>query len=102
MVGREREEGRDPEETARPADRALRARPTDSSIHAADPGMATREGAEMKLRALGSHGPRVSMVGLGCMGMSDFYGPADRAESVATIRAALDGGVTLLDTGDYY
>jgi aryl-alcohol dehydrogenase-like predicted oxidoreductase len=53
-------------------------------------------------RSLGSHGPRVSAVGLGCMGMSDLYGPADRAESVATIHAALDAGVTLLDTGDYY
>jgi aryl-alcohol dehydrogenase-like predicted oxidoreductase len=53
-------------------------------------------------RPLGSTGPRVSAVGLGCMGMSDFYGPADEAESIATIRAALDGGITLLDTGDYY
>lgn len=42
------------------------------------------------------------MVGLGCMGMSDLYGPADRAESIATIHAALDAGITLLDTGDYY
>jgi aryl-alcohol dehydrogenase-like predicted oxidoreductase len=41
-------------------------------------------------------------MGLGCMGMSDLYGPADDAESIATIRAALDAGVTLLDTGDYY
>jgi aryl-alcohol dehydrogenase-like predicted oxidoreductase len=53
-------------------------------------------------RTLGSHGPRVSMVGLGCMGMSDLYGPADRSESIATIHAALDAGITLLDTGDYY
>lgn len=53
-------------------------------------------------RSLGAHGPRVSAVGLGCMGMSDLYGPADRAESVATIYAAVDAGVTLLDTGDYY
>ncbi|HET7856483.1 MAG TPA: aldo/keto reductase, partial [Gaiellaceae bacterium] len=53
-------------------------------------------------RSLGENGPRVSAVGLGCMGMSDFYGPADEAESVATIQAALDAGVTLLDTGDYY
>jgi aryl-alcohol dehydrogenase-like predicted oxidoreductase len=56
----------------------------------------------MIVRSLGSHGPRVSAVGLGCMGMSDLYGPADRAESIATIHAALDAGVTLLDTGDYY
>jgi aryl-alcohol dehydrogenase-like predicted oxidoreductase len=53
-------------------------------------------------RSLGSHGPCVSALGLGCMGMSDFYGPADEAESIATIHAALDAGITLLDTGDYY
>jgi aryl-alcohol dehydrogenase-like predicted oxidoreductase len=53
-------------------------------------------------RSLGSNGPRVSALGLGCMGMSDLYGPADEAESIATIRAALDRGITLLDTGDYY
>jgi aryl-alcohol dehydrogenase-like predicted oxidoreductase len=41
-------------------------------------------------------------VGLGCMGMSDVYGPADRAESIATIHAALDAGIRLLDTGDFY
>jgi aryl-alcohol dehydrogenase-like predicted oxidoreductase len=52
-------------------------------------------------RSLGSAGPRVSAVALGCMGMSDFYGPTDEAESVATIQAALDAGITLLDTGDY-
>jgi aryl-alcohol dehydrogenase-like predicted oxidoreductase len=53
-------------------------------------------------RALGSTGPDVSALALGCMGMSDFYGPADEAESIATIQAALDAGITLLDTGDYY
>jgi aryl-alcohol dehydrogenase-like predicted oxidoreductase len=51
---------------------------------------------------LGSHGPQVSAIGLGTMGMSDMYGPADRSESIATIHAALDQGVTLLDTGDFY
>ena len=56
----------------------------------------------MITRTLGSAGPRVGALGLGCMGMSDFYGPADEAESIATIHAALDAGVTLLDTGDYY
>ncbi len=56
----------------------------------------------MHTRTLGSTGPTVSALGLGCMGMSDLYGPADDAESVATIRAALDAGVTLLDTGDFY
>jgi aryl-alcohol dehydrogenase-like predicted oxidoreductase len=56
----------------------------------------------MDLRSLGSTGLRVSAIGLGCMGMSDFYGPADEAESIATIHAALDAGITLLDTGDYY
>lgn len=52
--------------------------------------------------SLGEHGPRVSAFGLGCMGMSDFYGPADRGESIATIHAALDSGITMLDTGDFY
>ena len=56
----------------------------------------------MRTRRLGANGPEVSAIGLGCMGMSDLYGPADEAESVATILAALDAGITLLDTGDYY
>ncbi|HVM83137.1 MAG TPA: aldo/keto reductase [Candidatus Binatia bacterium] len=56
----------------------------------------------MEMRRLGRNGPEVSAIGLGCMGMSDFYGPADEAESVATIHAALDAGITLLDTGDFY
>jgi aryl-alcohol dehydrogenase-like predicted oxidoreductase len=53
-------------------------------------------------RSLGTTGLTVSALGLGCMGMSDFYGPADEEESIATILAALDAGITLLDTGDYY
>ena len=56
----------------------------------------------MEQRKLGSTGPIVSGLGLGCMGMSDVYGPADRGESIATIHAALDAGITLLDTGDFY
>jgi aryl-alcohol dehydrogenase-like predicted oxidoreductase len=56
----------------------------------------------METRRLGATGPRASAVGLGCMGMSSLYGPADEAESVATIHAAIDAGVTLLDTGDFY
>ena len=56
----------------------------------------------MDTRSLGSSGPAVSAVGLGCMGMSDLYGPADHQESIATIHAALDAGINLLDTGDYY
>ncbi len=56
----------------------------------------------MELRPLGRTGPKVSALGLGCMGMSGMYGPADRAESIATLEAALDAGITLLDTGDFY
>jgi aryl-alcohol dehydrogenase-like predicted oxidoreductase len=51
---------------------------------------------------LGPAGPAVSRLSLGCMGMSGMYGPSDRAESIAAIHAAIDGGVTLLDTGDFY
>jgi aryl-alcohol dehydrogenase-like predicted oxidoreductase len=53
-------------------------------------------------RRLGSAGPAIFPIGLGCMGMSGMYGPADADECVATIHAALDAGITLLDTGDYY
>ena len=56
----------------------------------------------MNTRTLGATGPAVSEIGLGCMGMSDVYGPADRGESIATIHAALDAGINLLDTGDFY
>jgi aryl-alcohol dehydrogenase-like predicted oxidoreductase len=56
----------------------------------------------MQHHKLGSKGPDVSVLGLGCMAMSGMYGPADRAESIATIHAALEAGVTLLDTGDFY
>ncbi|MFE3632852.1 aldo/keto reductase [Streptomyces sp. NPDC059168] len=55
-----------------------------------------------RTRNLGNTGPRTSALGLGCMGMSALYGEADRAESIATVHAALDAGVTLLDTGDFY
>ncbi|MGW7210051.1 aldo/keto reductase [Streptomyces sp. NPDC054837] len=53
-------------------------------------------------RTLGTTGPQVSALGLGCMGMSGAYGASDRAESLATVHAALEAGVTLLDTGDFY
>jgi aryl-alcohol dehydrogenase-like predicted oxidoreductase len=56
----------------------------------------------MNTRTLGSAGPTVSSIGLGAMGMSDLYGPADEGESIATIHAAIDAGVTLIDTGDFY
>jgi aryl-alcohol dehydrogenase-like predicted oxidoreductase len=55
----------------------------------------------MEQRQLGTAGA-VSAIGLGCMGMSGVYGPSDRAESVATILAALDAGIDLIDTGDFY
>ncbi len=56
----------------------------------------------MNARRLGADGPAVSVIGLGCMGMSGMYGPADRGEGIATIHAALEAGVDLLDTGDFY
>jgi aryl-alcohol dehydrogenase-like predicted oxidoreductase len=56
----------------------------------------------METRRLGMQGLEVGAIGLGCMGMSDFYGPRDEAEALATIRRALDLGVTMLDTADVY
>jgi aryl-alcohol dehydrogenase-like predicted oxidoreductase len=56
----------------------------------------------MKTRKLGTTGPDVSAIGLGAMGMSSLYGPADEGESIATIHAAIDAGVNLIDTGDFY
>ncbi|NED92905.1 aldo/keto reductase [Streptomyces sp. SID11233] len=56
----------------------------------------------LRTRTLGSTGPQVSTLGLGCMGMSALYGETDRAESIATVHAALDTGINLLDTGDFY
>ncbi|MDR3429559.1 aldo/keto reductase [Silvimonas sp.] len=56
----------------------------------------------MQTRQLGKTGPLTSALGLGCMGMSGMYGPADEAESISTIHAAMDAGVVLLDTGDFY
>lgn len=56
----------------------------------------------MKMRKLGRNGPELFPIGLGCMAMSGMYGAYDELESIATIHAALDSGVTLLDTGDFY
>ena len=55
-----------------------------------------------KYRRLGSQGLLTSAIGLGCMGMSDFYGPSDEKQSIATIHRAIDLGVNLLDTADIY
>jgi aryl-alcohol dehydrogenase-like predicted oxidoreductase len=63
--------------------------------------MATKA-SHLPTRTLGTEGPVVSALGLGCMGMSDLYGPADEAEGIATIHAAIDAGINLLDTGDFY
>lgn len=57
----------------------------------------------MHTRQLGTHGPRVSAIGLGCMGMSDFYTPgSDTREAIATLHRALELGVNFLDTADIY
>lgn len=56
----------------------------------------------METRPLGKNGPVVSMIGLGCMGMSGLYGHADESESIRTIHAALEAGINLFDTGDFY
>ena len=56
----------------------------------------------MKTRTLGRNGPRISAIGLGCMGMSDFYGNRDDGESIATLHHALDRGLNFLDTADAY
>ena len=59
-------------------------------------------GTTLEYRTLGRNGPKVSAIGLGCMGMSEFYGAADEAESIATIHHAIDAGVTFFDTADMY
>ena len=56
----------------------------------------------LKTRKLGSQGLEVSAIGLGCMGMSQSYGPADEAESIATLHRAIDLGCTFLDTAEVY
>ncbi len=56
----------------------------------------------MELRSLGKGGLKVSVLGLGCMGMSEFYGPVDDTELISTIRRAIELGVTFLDTADMY
>jgi aryl-alcohol dehydrogenase-like predicted oxidoreductase len=71
-----------------------------------DSGLALRaprnDGEAMQTLQLGRNGPTVSAFGLGCMGMSGGYGPADDKESIATIHAALEAGITMIDTADFY
>jgi aryl-alcohol dehydrogenase-like predicted oxidoreductase len=62
----------------------------------------TKRGNESTRGKLGATGPEVFRIGLGCMGMSGMYGPTDDTESIETIHAAIDRGVTLIDTGDFY
>src|SRR5882672_7528829 len=61
-----------------------------------------REERIMEKHQLGKNGPQVSALGLGCMGMSEFYGTRDDAESMATLHRALDAGLNFLDTSDAY
>src|SRR6059058_4313074 len=64
--------------------------------------MTSASSTSIKTRRLGSQGLQTSALGLGCMGMSDFYGPSDEQQSVATIHRALELGVNFLDTADMY
>ena len=75
---------------------------TDTAIARGRRQHSTNRGADMESVKLGSQGAVVSRMGLGCMGMSEFYGTRDDAESAATILRSLDLGMTFLDTADMY
>src|SRR2546423_1779568 len=89
--------------------RPFRSRAVGRTVASEDQEPTTRDGSRpmttisnLPTRRLGATGPTVSMIGLGAMGMSGSYGARDEEVSVATIRAAVDAGVTLIDTGDFY
>jgi aryl-alcohol dehydrogenase-like predicted oxidoreductase len=71
-------------------------------VHSSEYVASPQKESRMRMMQLGRNGPQVSSVGLGCMGMAGGYGPADDAESIATVHAALDAGINFIDAADFY